>query len=154
MVGHVTPVASPTCSVSAAMTPSTVQTKGECPWLSSQGWKWSLISTKSKPGPLGPHRLPHELAGTECLGRELGPDPHPCPQVRTSAVGQPVPNAAHRKRERFSGERQVSGTLRHQLVAAGNLGDEALGRNRSGGVVAARVGILLSVVRQGQSRDG
>jgi len=38
------------CSpVLAAMAPSAAQTNGLSPWLSIQGWKWSLIQTRSKP---------------------------------------------------------------------------------------------------------
>ncbi len=48
-VGQVTPVARPMRSVLAAIVPNTVQVNGECPCSSSQGWKWSLISTKSNP---------------------------------------------------------------------------------------------------------
>jgi hypothetical protein len=49
MIGQVRPVVMPMREVVAAMAPSTLQAKGECPWLSSQGWKWSEMETKSKP---------------------------------------------------------------------------------------------------------
>ena len=35
--------------VLAAMLASSAQVKPLWPWTSSQGWKWSLISTTSKP---------------------------------------------------------------------------------------------------------
>ncbi|GAA2542018.1 hypothetical protein GCM10010210_10740 [Pseudonocardia hydrocarbonoxydans] len=49
IVGQVTPLTSPIRSVRAAIAPNRVQLNGLWPWTSSQGWKWSLISTKSKP---------------------------------------------------------------------------------------------------------
>ena len=49
MKGQVTPVASPMRSVRMAAAARIDQAKPEWPWLSNQGWKWSLISTKSKP---------------------------------------------------------------------------------------------------------
>jgi len=49
MSGHVTPVPIRIRRVRVAIAPSTPQTKGELPWASSQGWKWSEISEKVKP---------------------------------------------------------------------------------------------------------
>ena len=35
--------------VVAAIAPRTLQANGAWPWISSQGWKWSEIETKSNP---------------------------------------------------------------------------------------------------------
>ncbi|HZA45612.1 MAG TPA: hypothetical protein VE568_09970 [Rubrobacter sp.] len=49
MKGQVTPVPSAMRSVHIAAAARIDQAKPEWFWLSNQGWKWSLISTKSKP---------------------------------------------------------------------------------------------------------
>ncbi len=41
VVGQVTPVPSTIRSVRCASAPSTLQTNGDWPWASIQGWKWS-----------------------------------------------------------------------------------------------------------------
>jgi hypothetical protein len=47
--GHVTPVPRRSRSVSRAIPPITLQTKGLCPCWSIQGWKWSEMSAKPNP---------------------------------------------------------------------------------------------------------
>ncbi len=49
MIGQVTPTVTSIDDVRSAIAPSTDQTKGECPWASSHGWKWSEMDAKSKP---------------------------------------------------------------------------------------------------------
>ena len=49
IVGAVTAVETRIRSVTCAMAPSTDQTNGLWPWLSSHGWKWSEIQAASKP---------------------------------------------------------------------------------------------------------
>jgi hypothetical protein len=49
IVGHVTPVPSHARSVTCAIPPITLHTKGEFPCRSVHGWKWSEIIRKSKP---------------------------------------------------------------------------------------------------------
>jgi len=47
--GHVTPVAIEIRSVTAAIPPITLQTKGLSPWASIHGWKWSEMIANEKP---------------------------------------------------------------------------------------------------------
>jgi hypothetical protein len=47
-VGQVTAVVTSRLVV-APMPPMVVHTKGDCPWLSSHGWKWSEIQTLVNP---------------------------------------------------------------------------------------------------------
>jgi hypothetical protein len=49
IIGQVTPVPSRRVSVASAMPPITDQTNGDCPCLSTHGWKWSEIRAYSKP---------------------------------------------------------------------------------------------------------
>src|SRR5437016_699643 len=65
MIGAVTPDISSTRSVACVTAPSTLQAYGECPCVVSQGEKWSLIISKSKPA---------RSASAECSTSVRGPD--------------------------------------------------------------------------------
>src|SRR3954470_290614 len=65
VVGQVPPVISASRSVACATAPSTPQTKGLLPCLSTQGWKWSEIPANSKPA---------RSARTACAVNARGPN--------------------------------------------------------------------------------
>jgi hypothetical protein len=65
VVGQVTPVISSSRSVASEIAPSTLQTKGLWPCLSTHGWKWSEIPANSKPA---------RSARTACAVKARGPN--------------------------------------------------------------------------------
>ena len=93
-IGQVTPVPTRTVDVVWATPPRTDQTNGLWPCSSIQGWKWSEMDRKSKPGLLGQAGVAHQvgrsvlLAG-ECVApRGHGPSSTPDPvRVNRAASG-------------------------------------------------------------------